>query len=295
MDHRVKTLLAAGLVALAGAVSQPAAAGAALVDLTNLPNPSKAWPFKTCDRTQHRFIIDAAATDMCGGDGRLGGPGWAFRPWPGLVQGGQHYLSFYDAGTTPDSTSKSEFFPTIAVQGLYDVWVSWRATHNRASRAPYYVFADDGNTYRGVVDQRGDEGFRAVKLGRFFFLVHRKDKSLVTLVNSEGTHSKGSDGVFIRYVGPTDVERVRASKGTHPDKIVVRWDRVLGVRAYRVFRSATTSLADATLVATIDPPEEVFTDPLPPGSEFNYWVRAVGALNRTSQHISNRATGSTAP
>ncbi len=295
MDQRARILVAVALAAIAGSVSRPATA-AAVVDLRPLPKPSRAWPFKSCDRAGHQFIIDASATDMCGGDGVLGGPGWAWRAWPGLVGGGQHYMSNYDAPTPPDATTKSQFLPTLTVPGLYDVWVSWRATHNRASRAPYYVYADDGNTYRGVVDQRGDEGFRAVKLGRFFFSIHRQDKSLVTLVNSEGDHSKGSDGLFIRYVGPPDVTGLRATQGAYPDKIVVRWQPTPGVRAYRVFRSATTSLADATLAQTIKPAAEVYVDAgLPRGKTFTYWVRAVGVLNRSSQHISSRATGSTAP
>lgn len=259
-----------------------------------LPAPSRNWPFKSCNTEEHRFIIDASARDMCAGDGIVSGPGWAWRAWPGLVNGGQHYMSYYDAPAPPDATTKSEFLPTLTVPGLYDVWVSWRATHNRASEAPYYVFADDGRRYRRVVDQRGDEGFRAVKLGRFFFGIHRKDKSLVTLVNSEGNHSKGSDAVFIRYVGPQDVTGLKATDGAYPDKIVVRWQPVAGVRSYRVLRSPTPELADSRLVATIKPAREVYVDDgLPRGRRLYYWVRAVGVLGRMSQHVSNRAEGRT--
>jgi hypothetical protein len=282
-------------VAVAAITAGLMAAGSAwaLVDLPQGPI-SAEWPFAACDVGKHQFIIDASATDMCAGDGRLFGPGWAWRPWPGLVNGGQHYMSFYDAPAPPDDTTKSEFYPTIAVAGYYQVWASWRTTHNRAKKAPYYVYADDGETYRMVVDQSSaSDGFRAVLLGTFLFDRHAKDKSLVTLPNNEGDHSKGSDAIFVKLVRAAAPTGLKASDGTLLQAIELRWRAVTGAAAYHIYRSPTGLWTDAVVVERVPAPAVTWRDtPLREGRRFVYWFRAEDASGKLGP-LSNRDPGST--
>jgi hypothetical protein len=291
MNRRTKKFAVALAVAFAGQWAAAAGAKAALVTLP-AAKITAAPPFSACNLTQHQFILDASKVG-CGGKVVLTGPGWAVRAWPGMIRNDFWYLSFYDAPAAPDSTSKASFYPGITVPGLYDVWVSWRTSHNRATAAPFYIWADDGKTYKMTVNQKGTDGFRATKLGTFFFKTHIRDKALVTIQNNEGTHSKSVDALFVKYVGPQNAKNLTASDAAYPDHVELKWSPVAGASGYRIYRSATTSVADATPITTVTPPAVTYDDPLDPEVTYNYWVRVVGALGKVSSGYSNMDTGST--
>lgn len=285
--------LAVGATALiVGGLTAAASVNAAIVTLPAQPITTTP-PFTTCNTVRSQFILDAQKV-MCNGKTVLTGPGWAMRAWPGLVQGDFWYLSFYDATTAPDDTSKASFYPGITVAGMYDVWVSWRTSHNRATAAPFYVWADDGKTYKIWVNQKGTDGFRATKLGTFFFKEHARDKALVTIQNNEGDHSKSVDALFVKYVGPRNASGLRASDGTYARRIALRWNPVADARAYRIYRSTTARIRDAILLKTVYPPAVATEDVgLPEGATYSYWVRVLGEYRMLSSGYSNRDEGST--
>lgn len=303
MRRTIRTLLLA--VAVGGGLMAASTAPASeVIDLAapiilDPPAPIASWPIAKCDPAKHQYIFPVTTTgaEICKGKAVRVGPGWWWRSWPGLV-GANHYLSYYEAPTQPDPTSKAQYLPGIRLAGHYDIWVSWRATHNRADEVPFWIFPDDGKTYKMFVNQKSDTtGFRAVKLGNFFLEKHAMDKVVVEMRNDEGTHSKGVDGIFLKYTGPKNVTRVTASDGVFADKIRVRWTGVPGATGYKIYRSASTNTnpRNATAVGSVVGAGTTEFDDigLNEGETFNYWVKAVGALGLLSKSYSPMNQGST--
>lgn len=300
MSKRIhQFVVAAAAVAAVGLLSAASAPAAVTIPV---PPSVMNWPF-TCDPARHQFVIDAGdnyamgAKLMCGGKGVLTGPGWWHRGWPGLVDGGAHYMSVYDAPQPPDAGTKAEWFPTITVPGMYDVWVSYRTTHNRADDAPYYLYADDGVERVAHVNQKGgagEDGFRANYLGNYYFKRHAMDKAVVRLQNDEGTHSKGADGLFMKYTGPQNVKGLTASNATATDSITLKWQAVAGATKYAIYRSRTNNVANALRVKLVTAPTRTYVDtPINEGKTWYYWVKAIGAMNIYSKGFSNGAAGKT--
>jgi hypothetical protein len=292
MTGRIGKLAVAATALIVGGLVAAANVKAAVVVLP-VGKITASPPFTTCDTERSQFILDAKKTG-CGGKVNLTGPGWATRAWPGLIGNDFWYLSFYDATTDPDSTSKASFYPGITVAGMYDVWISWRTSHNRATAVPFYIWADDGKTYKVWVNQKGTDGFRATKLGSFFFKAHARDKAVVTVQNNEGTHSKAVDALFLKYVGPRKPSGLQASDGTYAKKISLKWNPTADAVAYRIYRSSTTNIADAVQLPTVRPPSVSAEDlGLDEGATYNYWVRVVGKYSLLSKEYSNMDAGST--
>jgi hypothetical protein len=264
------------------------------------PAPIAVWPAK-CDPATLQYVFPAKTDNKCGGKGVLVGPGWWWRGWPGLVSGGTHYLSFYDAPTTPNETSKAQFFPAITVPGYYDIWVSYRTTHNRANQVPFWILPDDGKTYKMIVAEKStSDGFRAVKLGNFF--LGRRTRSgarpVVEMRNDEGDHSKAVDGIFIKYTGPKNPSGVSASNGEYENTIELKWLHQAGVTSYNIYRSATTSVQEAVLIDTVPTSATLkttlYTDTPPVKLQsYYYWVRSVGSLGKLAKGYGQMATGIT--
>ena len=295
-----KFVAGVAVIAVAGLFAAGAASAQTGPVILKQPAPIAVWPAK-CDPATMQYVFPAKTDNKCGGKGVLLGPGWWWRGWPGLVSGGTHYLSFYDAPTTPNETSKAQFFPAITVPGYYDIWVSYRTTHNRANQVPFWILPDDGKTYKMIVAEKStSDGFRAVKLGNFFLgrRTRTSAKPVVEMRNNEGDHSKAVDGIFIKYTGPKNPAGLAASQGEYDNRIELKWVHQAGVDFYQVYRSATTSTADATLLDTIPTSATLKTssytdDGLSQGQSFNYWVRSVGKLGKMGKGYGQMVTGST--
>ncbi len=293
--------IAAAVIAIGGLVASDAAPVLAAEQeaapiVLRQPAPIAYWPTK-CDPTKLQYVFPAKTVqDSCRGKGVLSGPGWWWRAWPGLVSGGSYYLSVYDAPAPPSASSKAQFFPTISVPGYYDIWISYRTTHNRADETPFWIFPDDGKTYKMFVNEKGPEGFRAVKLGNFFLGLHAKNKAIVEMRNNEGTHSKGIDGIFIKYTGPKNPAALTATRGVYDDRIVLNWRHQAGVTSYRIYRGTTSSPAAATYLRGIRTNATArvttFSDLTATGTgNYFYWLRSVGSLGKVAKGFSNMATG----
>lgn len=281
----------AAVLALGWCLALPSGAGAAPPIKVKAPEMKiLGLPKISCAPTQLSYVIDGGnLANTCGGKTTMVGPGWRAYAWPAAVGASYHYVS---ASTSPpeDGTETMSFFPTITHPGYYEVWASYRGSENRTSAAPFFVYTDSNVTYKVVVDQReaGHGAFFSVKLGTFYFRKHARAQTprttgIIVCANEGARSSEAVDAIFVRYVRPLTPTGLSASDGTSTNAIDLAWNPVPSVKGYRVFRSLTSSTADAQLIANVSAPAVTYQDtPLGEGETYFYWVKTVGALGRLS-------------
>jgi hypothetical protein len=290
---------AAAVLALGSFLGVPPVAEAAVV----IKSPEKkilGLPAIACNPAQLSYIIDGGNIPaMCGGKATMVGNGWANYVWPGAVNTNYYYVS---AKKGEDGTEKISVFPTITAPGFYEVWVSYRGSENRSAATPFFVYADDKNTYKVVVNQKELHAgaFFSVKLGTFYFDAHTlgqtpRTTGIVTCENEGRGTSESIDAVFFKYVKPAPPTNVSASDAVRTFVINVRWTPVSGAGAkyYQVYRNTVNNPATAQMIAKVGSKTTLYQDkPVDEGKTYFYWVRTVGALGKLSG-FSNGDQGST--
>jgi hypothetical protein len=137
------------------------------------------------------------------------GPGWAIAPRPGAVGGRQRYIT-RNGPKAQDGSERAYWWPTVKKPGRYEVWITWRASANRARWVPYYLALPAGTSTWWVNQRIDDEEFGGVKwarLGTFAFprqtAIRGKPPSgaYLRMVNGPD-HSEGIDALGLRWVGP---------------------------------------------------------------------------------------------
>ncbi|HGS4463137.1 TPA: DUF1983 domain-containing protein [Vibrio metschnikovii] len=143
-----------------------------------------------------------------------------------------------------------------------------------------------------LTGQRGDGGSKAVtyrdlaKLG--VLTLRRGSGGKVIPEIAKPDHGGGNHGVL----RPTQPQGVSAYGGF--GSILVKWENptYAGHAHAEVFRNSENVLADATLIATVN--ANVFSDIVPVGSGFYYWIRFVNVNNIQGAH-STPAFAKTSP
>lgn len=294
MIHRNRTRAFLGALAallLAGSFPAPAAAQTAEAPLGPVV---RGYPI-VCSPSKFDYVIDEFF-DTCRGVSTLSGPGWARRAENDAYQGAYRYIT----AATQNLTETATWTPNLGVAGMYDVWVGYRSTSNRSMRAPFYVHndADPEADYLFHVNQYAAPltgGIRSVRLGRFPFAAGRGGK--VVARNGSG-HSESIDAVAFHYAGPEKPAGLVATGGA--GRIDLEWNAALGATSYRILRNTVDSRTGAVQVGVVTGATSfanTTTDvefPIEVNTPYWYFVRAVGAINKTAVSTSATATA-TAP
>lgn len=291
----------AAVLTLGWCLAVPSGAGAAPKVVPKLVEKKIVGvPPIPCDPKTLQYVIDTPNSDgvpslqMCGGKSTLTGPGWQDWGFIGLVGNKYQYITMFEE----DGSEVARFFPTITQPGMYEVWVSYRASENRTEAAPFYVYTDSNVTYKFIINQHGNHP-ESAKLGTFFFNSHTlsqvpRTTGIIALVNESMRTSDAVDAVFIKYIRPATPTGLTATDGTSANSITLRWTAVPGAKGYRIFRSATNDTRTAQLIGTVKPADApTYTDtPLNEGKTYYYWVKTVGVLGKAST-LSRVNAGST--
>lgn len=143
-----------------------------------------------CDPDAGRWLVDADGGRCGKWVGRLSGPGWEKRAWPGTLGGSYHYLTRM-AAEKENGTETAAFVGLC--RGKCTVWAGYFAGENRARVCTYKIGTKDGKSYTATLDQkerRSSYGPRWVRLGTW------SNVRSVTLVNGPD-HSESVDGIAV--------------------------------------------------------------------------------------------------
>lgn len=250
-----------------------------------------------CDTRNARYVIDEDR-DSCGGVSTKVGAGWKRTAWPGTSEGVYNYIT----RATERGNETCQWVPNLGRAGMYEVWVGYRASSNRARKAPFYVFNDDDPEadrlyYVNQYAAPNTGGARWTRLGSMAFRQGTGGK--VRIVNG-GDHSEAIDSVAFFYVGPQRPSRV-AVRAAAPGA-TVSWRAAIGARNYVVLRSGTNSPEGAVeMEVPRDPTTNAlltsFTDrSLGAGRTAYYFVKALGyAVGGTATSSVSAGVAFTAP
>jgi hypothetical protein len=123
---------------------------------------------------------------------------------PSTSVGGYEGTNYLEDGDSAKGQDYVKFHPDLPVAGDYDIYATWTASANRATKVPFDIYSKSGDLLATVrVNERKQAGAGFVYLGTYF--LHSSTASIVRIRNAGTTGDVVANAIKLEPAG--DIER----------------------------------------------------------------------------------------